>query len=703
METFFDEIGQDQSAEHGKPFFAIEHENDKDLTEWFSRTINDLKRDNEPRHSKVKNNYARYKGIQYRDQVYTPRDLPEKKTRFMPQMVVPLISDMVDEKVARLLEYKPSVVAIPNNDEQQDKIAAKTAKKFLSHVDQAENLDYKFQRAVRSAKIAGESFVFSLWDIDKGREILPAGKTIISSSGQEIKGPYFEGDVSIENETTLNVLYEKAKCWDKVNYIFRFKYRYTEELKRDYPESAEKIKSVSSTLGYDYENMEVKSLDGMSLVVEFFHKRTKYLHRGFEACFVGDVILKKGHLSYAHGLLPVTRFIDVENEEELSGESSLDKTKAIASQYNNLLNTAIKQINLCAHPKWAVDASSVSDQDLGNDTGIIHLKPGSRQPTLIQSNPVSPQVFDFAEKMKGEFREMSKSNSIVRGEPPPGVTAFVALQFVSEAENRRLSSDMANTNMAIKDVYDKTLKVCAQRYKKDDKRTMMIIGKDNRWSFAFLDPQDLARPFTLLLQNSSALPESKALRTQFVLDMGKTFPEQFPPSQIAEMLDLGQNEKMMDIAGGAARCAEDENEMILDGQMIPDPEVQEDLITHWMVHVSAIQDVGFKMKTDDDIQEAMKDHIMATEMLMMEQASKSRMFGQLVSQRCPQFPLFFSPPAPPPMPMPMPIGGEIPGGPAPVGTLEEAPSVGLMPGDPGFSGVKGPKEQMRKSLDIPIR
>lgn len=698
--TTFDDLDNEQAGnDHSKPFFAIDHEDDKALLDWFDKTTHFLKQENEQRFSRAKNNYARYKGIQYRDQIYTPRDLPEKKTHYAPQMVIPLIADAVDEKVARLLEYKPSIQVIPLNDEQKDKIAAKTAKKFLSHVDQMEDLDGKFTSAVRSSKIAGESFVFSLWDYCKGKCLVKAGETVTGSNGQQIKGPIYEGDVSIENETVLNVLYEKAKNWGKVEYIFRFEYEYTEKLKRDYPEVAYKIVSSRQVTYYDYETMDLKSLEGMTSVINFYHKDTKYLSGGYECKYVNGAILKKGKLSFDHGQLPVTRFIDVQNEEQLSGESFIDKTKSMASQVNNNMNMAIKQLMLCAHPKWAVDSASVSDQDLGNDTGIIHLKPGSRKPELMQANPVSQQLLDMTDRLKEEFLQSSKSNSISRGEPPPGVTAFVAMQFLSEAENRRLSSDLANTNKSIRDVYNQALKVCAQRYKKTDKRTMMLLGKDNRWTYAFLDPADLASPFALILQNSSALPESKALRTQFVLDMGKTFPEQFPPSQVAEMLDLGQSEKLMDIAGAAARASEDENEMILDGQMIPDPEVHEDLITHWNVHVSSIQDVGFKIKSDDVIQEAMRNHIMATEMLMMEQMAKSPLFGQLVQTRCPQFPLYMTPP---PQPMPMPgMEGEVAPG---MDLGSEMSSLGPMSGGQPNPNTKSPEQTgVSKALDLPIR
>jgi hypothetical protein len=681
--TLFSDLeNQSPGSEKNKPFFALDHENDQVLLDWFKAQIQFLKEENQDRLQKVKNNYLRYKGIQYLDQKSQGRNQPDVQTRYMPQMVVPLISDVVDEKVARLLEYKPAVQCIPQSDETQDKVDSKVAKRFLRHVDQVESLDIKFHRAVKSAKIAGESFLFILWSKDKGATILKAGQTVTLPDGRTIKGPVQEGDVSAKNGTALEVLYEQARSWDEVEYLFYFDYEYTEKLKREYPENIDKIHETSVTQFYDFENHQMKTLEGKTSRITFWHKQTKFLPEGFEAIFTMDCILKKGNLPYEHGLLPLIRFVDGENEQELSGEAGIDKTKSMASGYNNLTNMVNKQIFLGAYPKWFVEGGSVDDQKLGNDMTIVHVKPGSRPPVLAQSNPVSPQVFEYRRELKQEYYEMSKSNSVVRGDPPPGVTAFVALQFVSESENRRISSDVTKTNEAIRLTYDLILKVCGQYYKKTDKRTILIMGKDNRWTMQKFDPSTIAKPYSIILQNSSALPESKALRTQFILDMGQRFPNMFPESQISEMLDLGQNEKLLDLAGLAARAAEDENELILDGEAIPDPEIHEDLITHWRVHVSAIQDIGFKMKSSDEVQSNMKDHIMAHEYLMMDMAGKSTAFAQLLNASCPQFPMFLELPAPQasaPGPMPQ------------VDQQGEVPKIQPLPGDPAF-GTPTPEQ-----------
>jgi hypothetical protein len=438
--------------------------------------------------------------------------------------------------------------------------------------------------------------------------------------------------------------------------------------------------------------MEEVSLDGMTEKITFWHKRTQFMPDGYEACFVDGAILKKGPLPYEHGDLPCERLTDVDNENELAGEALLKKTKALASQANNLNNMIIKQQMLCAHPKWMVDAASVDEQSLGNDVSIVKLKPGARQPQLAQSNPVSPQVFEYREALKKEFYDMSKSNSVVRGEPPPGVTAFVAMQFISESENRRLSSDVAKINTVVRNTYDKILKVCAQYYKPTDKRTLEILGENNVWEIKSYKPETLKKEFAIFLQNSSALPESKSVRTQYILDMAKTFPDLFSQEQLVEMLGFSQAAKFVDLASLAARAAEKENEMMLEGQEPPLPVPHELHIVHWKAHVQYVQDINFKLRAPPEIQIKFVDHIRATEYLMFQQAIKSPGYGQMISQQCPQYPMYFNPPKPPPMPPMGPDGAPMMAGPQ-------------LPGDqlPTLSPKESKLDQaMNQQADVPM-
>lgn len=636
----FDDLDNLEGNDSQKPFFAIDLSSEDAVLTWLKQEMVTLKNENQTRLEKVKNNILRYKGYQYFNTVYYPRDVLESQRRYTPQIVLPLISDAIDEKTARIVESKPAVTILPQHDETQDKQDAKTAKLFLNHIDHAQKMDMKYTQILKNAYIAGESFAWIRWNPDLG-DMLPEAEM----QGQYIKN----GDVEVVKKTAHHVFYERAESWEKVNYCYIVEYEYVEALKRDYPECAGKIMEDADAKIFNFDKMEEVSMKGKCRKIHFYHKKTKYLPEGYEACFTNSCLLKNGPLSYNHGDLPIERMVDIQNDEELAGQSMIDKVKSISSQVNNSLNAMIKAFMLTGYPKWFVEAGSIDDQSLNNDISIVKVKGGMREPKLAQANPVGESQFKFISQMKDYFYEFVKSNSIVRGEPPPGVTASVALQFLSESETRRISTDVQQFNQFVRSVYEKILKTAGQFYKADEPRTMMIIGKDNRWEMKPLDIKALGKSYSINIQNTSGLADSKSLRTQQLIDLNAAFPNMMPQAQVLEMTGLAQAEKFQDIGSRAARAAEDENEKMSDTGEVIQPAEWEDHLTHWPIHVQEMQALGFKQNATPQVLKAYHGHGLATEMLIMEKMMENPIYAQEVAAKLKGFPIFMESPLPPMM------------------------------------------------------
>lgn len=641
----FQDLETALSSDFDKPFFAIDHSNEDTVLNWLKNELNRIDNDNVNADELCKNNYLRYKGMQYFNTIYQPRDVLEAQRKYVPQLVLPLISDAIDEKTARLMEVKPYVTVLPKNDETIDKQDVRVAKSFLSHVDYTQKLDGKFTQTVLSSKIDGEAFVWIRWNPDLGDSVADDEMANIIETNPELKAKVESlknGDVEVILKSRKNVRYPKVERWDLVDYVFIIEYDWTEAVKRDYPEKADKITDDADCEVFNYETMRGYHLRNRVKKVHFYHRKTKYLPEGYECCFVKAALLKHGPLQYAHGDLPIERLCDLKTDKEISGQSMIDKTKAMVSQINNMINMAIKMYALAGMAKWFVQAGAVDDEQLNNDLNIVKVKQGADKPILAQANPVGQGHFQFIDKLMEWYYNLSKSSSVVRGEPPPGVTAFVALQFVSESESRRLKTEVQDVNSFVQNVYDKVLKTCAQFYKKDEKRTMMVLGRDNQWEMQDLNIEAILKPYVVVLQNTSGLSESKALRTQQVLDLEKTFPGMVPREQVAEMTGLAQGEKFLDVAARAVRAAEDENQkMSEDGVQVP-PEKWEEHVTHWKIHVQEMQPMGFKEKASPEVKKAFEEHIMTHEMFMQQAALVNPAYQAQLAM-LPGFPLFMLP------------------------------------------------------------
>ena len=146
-----------------------------------------------------------------------------------------------------------------------------------------------------------------------------------------------------------------------------------------------------------------------------------------------------------------------------------------------------------------------------------------------------------------------------------------------------------------------------------------------------------------MVVDTSTLPDSKAAKTQYLMDLAAQFPDAFEREQLMEMLGFTSTERFIDEMQRASIAAEAENQALLEGRLIPEPKDYEFHLVHWKAHAKIIQDINFKTKTSQQQQMAMLDHVGATEMLILEACVKNPIYTQKVLALG-QFPLVYNGP-----------------------------------------------------------
>lgn len=666
----FDSLESGSTKRNDRPIWTLDLDNpksEKDVLAWLNAELQFLEKENEDRIRTIKHNIARYKGIQYQaqDTRSGARDREAERAKFSPKLVVNLLHTATEQRISRLVKFKPAVAILPANDEHQDQVSSKIAKSFLDYIQYTQKFEIKNKETIRIAQIAGEAYLDICWNPDLGKlhpdydenQTEPLldenGNEVKSSDGEpvQIESPVHVGDVEYKIRLPMHVFLQKAESYECAQYAFIVEKVSTDELRREYPQHANVIKSDVEKSFYNITKLEDEKLQNESIKVTFQFKKNKFMPKGRWIVFTKDVLLENGPHKYEDGDFSFERLPDLEIPGEQHAISFFENAKHLNAAYNNLVNMIVRNQALVAHPKWFVPRGSVKLESLGNDITIAQYQ-GAQPPVLAQQNPTPPEVFNFLATIKEMFMEQATVGDVMRGDPPKGITAGVSLQFLAEQEYQIANSQIVSYNEYVRRVAHKTLQRAGQFYDPSDKRTMLVLGQNKAWVSMNFDPSVLARPFDIRIQNSSALPDSKAARTQYILDMAERFPTLFPQEQIVEMLDLGQSEKFMDDATKAIQAAEAENEKIMQAEPCEPPTDWEAHILHWRTHFKAMQDSSFKSKkTPEPVREAMKDHVRAHEMLMIEMATKNPGFAQEL-QTLTQFPLFFegAPPPPPPMP-----------------------------------------------------
>lgn len=144
----FDE--QQASVTYGKPkkeLWEIDIFNkasEGELIQWLMGEKNYLIEENRARMRTVETNLAQYKGIQYQSQYINDYNSSEKgsdRSQILQKIVCNHIYDLVQQKVSRLIKYRPALAILPTANELEDRVGAKMSKLLLDNIWYEQNFE----------------------------------------------------------------------------------------------------------------------------------------------------------------------------------------------------------------------------------------------------------------------------------------------------------------------------------------------------------------------------------------------------------------------------------------------------------------------------------------------------------------------------------------------------------------------------------
>ncbi len=674
---------QQAASKNTEPFFKLPYESteasaEKKVHEWLINDKNNLLELNKDRFDKIKKHLALNKGMLYKDDDRKTGDQNREKNkkREYNKITINALKEANRIRASRLLKYKPAVAILPTNDELADKIAADMCEKLVQHIWYVQRFDgIELPRIARSKGICGEMYLFILWnpelgDVSKQYKAAEAygkkenlekvpllgadGKPEKDDQGQTIwvEKPVMNGDVEYSVENPLNVLIDRhpTKQFKNSRHLHRREVMNVEEARLKYPKAADKIKADKDMQFYDYEDCHNYTDPNSVELWHFFHKRHSTLDKGRYIVYSKDGIVANEEFPYSHRDLPCIRWVDIENEGEMHASSFFEDVKGINAAYNNVTNMILRNEYLVGHPKWMMPAGAADIRELGNSVTIVQFK-GPVEPKLVQANPTGQGAYTLRQTLKDEISQNADVSRTGNGEPPKGITAAVALQFLSESEAERWNEPVLSHNERILQTTQMSLAVASDYYHVDDERMIRVQGLENEWQTEFFDSANLSKDYDVRVQNTSALAESKSARTQTLLDLGERYPNAVDQEQVLDMLDFAQSKKFIKEATISTRSAEAENESLMAGKKLLEPENYEDHVIHWRMHVKKMREWQFKNRADEKVKKSLEEHVMAHEMFMTEMAMKSPAMAQKIAL-LEGFPLFFeAPPLPPADPM----------------------------------------------------
>lgn len=689
-----------------RPFWTLDLKDEDIVRDWIMKAHDDLKEQDQERRQIMMANMAAYRGIHYKIQDTRTRQIETRNQIPLlrqPRLVVNHIYDLIEQHVSRVTKYRPAVNAEPASDDHDDVVTARVTDDLLDYAWYMNDIDSIFQRFQRHNRVIGEAYLEPVWLESKGeidedykkqkklskdgriKLIGEDGKQMTNSNGDPlwVSGVVRKGDLGYKTTFSWELFFQPKLQYEECEWALREEWVDVDDLKADYPKCSSDIKpSGEDGFILNTETFVEEDRDNKCLVVTLYHRSTKRLGDGFYAKATRDCLLESGPLPEEYcGEFPWVRVTDIDNPGSLRGYSTLEQGRPIQGLYNNITSLMTKYLFLVSHPKWMMPRNACKMEALGNDATVVQYQ-GPIEPKLVNPPAINPAIFSARESAKADLEQIMAVGGVSRGQPPAGVRAFIALQYLDEKDNERQNAAIQKHNAAIREIALKTIWMIAAKYKEDDGRLEKILGKSRAASLKSFKYNNLKDITNVRVQTGSALPHQRSMRLQTILDLAERFPTLMPHERVVSLLDLGQDKKFLNDATAAVDLAESENDEWLRSGKIDSPEKYEKHEIHYDVHLRLLNEEEFKYRMSKEQQQAFKDHVAATEMLMIEIAEKNPMYLQTIMTRFPQFPVIFDGmlPIPPVQPQ---AGGQqmIPTDPAaiPPELTPEGMPAGLVP------------------------
>ncbi len=643
-DAFSEDVSAISSNDTTYPF--IDQTNEKECLEWLNKDIRDKVDRSKTRLERIRQLRSLFKGINYRSSAEaTSRNALLSSAGVKPKdakIFVNFVNEMVEAKVSQRARFKPAIAILPNNDEIKDMNNAQSTKQVLDCKSQEKDFEKVFSDGDKIQFIGGESYTFVLWDKTLGGP-MPV------DPGLKVKGKTdpMKGDFKVFPVGPSRAFPQIDKNeWDNVNDISYIEWVHIDELKSLYPDKAGQIKASDDSWYYNGE----KNLKNHAMVVNYFHKVTRFLPEGAYVRHINSCILEKETLvkNYKHGRLPVVFDTDIDLDEELHGRPFTDNITRLQALHNMVMASVAKGFALSSNPKWVAPKGSVAINKLTNEYGLMEFQ-GAVPPQLVTYNGVNAASIPVMEKTERFIEKQSSVYGISRGEPPPGVKAAIALQFLDEQELQRESRGMAKRQRRILDVYRLCLFTMAQHYTPEDGRIYRMLGQDNSYLVKTFNLEGVEN-YEIRMQNSSALPDSEAGKIAAIVDLNQATPEDpfFGREEIAAMIEMGNDTRFRDKIVVSVRAADTTVQRILDGEIGLEPNDWDDFVVQYPIFLRALQERQFK-DSEQSISDEFVSYITSMEYLMQNKMVSSPGFAARM-QAFYMFPVFMQKPAelPPP-------------------------------------------------------
>lgn len=451
------------------------------------------------------------------------------------------------------------------NSDLESQASADLGAGLLDYYMREKHLESKINKATETGLVLREGWLTVDWDVNAGE---------IIRTDEDLKNPIFEGDISVQTYSMLDVCRDVYKRNHTSHhwYIVR-EYRNKYDLAETYPDLAEKIlklrvderQEVEFELNPWFINRSAYTASDLVPIYKLYHDKTPSMPNGRLSIVADkDVILFDGPLPYKRPYLfriSTTEVFDMPLGHSnmfdlLSIQDALDMTVSAI-----LTNQAANAVQNFQMPK----GSGLKVTNMTDGLRVIEFDPklGPIQPlNLLQT---APEVFTFGDKLNDWMQLLSNVSSISRGDAPASMsgTAMALLQQQSIQFNSGLqlahTQLLENTGTAIIELLQEFA---------EEPRLAIIAGKTKQPLMKYFSGADLKGINRVIVDTANPLTKTSAGRVEIANQLLQTPGMIKTPEQYLSVLTTGTLEPIYEHDRSRQYLTRAENEAMMNGDTV---------------------------------------------------------------------------------------------------------------------------------------
>jgi hypothetical protein len=497
--------------------------------------------------------------------LFTPQAPP-----WRVRLVTNKVRSAVRTDLSRLTSQKPTFTVMPANGDDDALTAASVGEELFEAFYESLKVKNLLKQTLLWTKITGNGFIKDYWDQEaedpvndqkgliKAESVTPFHLFVPDLREVELENQAFVCHATVKSPEWVNYHYKGLLASGKIN------------------PSTEQAQDILQDSFLNMLGASTTQKNGV-LCREFWLKpgALSAMPNGGMITMLGDTIVQMFEgWPYEHKEFPFTHVADIPSGK-FYADSYITDMLPLQREYNRTRSQLVEAKNRMAKPQLMAPRGSVNPQQMTTEPGqVILYTPGLNPPQPIPLTPMPNYVLEELKTLQADMDEISGHSDFQRGQNSEAVTSATQMAFLQEQADTKLML----TVQSVEDGIEKLGRHCLSHVSQfwTTERIVQVVGEDGSYDARKFKGSDLGNSCDLRVQSGSALPNSKAGRQAFVLDLVKL--GMLPADKGLEVLDLGGMERIYNDLQVDAKQVRREN------MKLADEEVPEIAVNTWDNH-----------------------------------------------------------------------------------------------------------------------